>query len=215
MIYAHWFKRPLDVVSAGAGIVLLLPVFAVLAVLVWITSGRPVLFRQVRVGRNGTQFVMLKFRTMRVNAPDLRNSDSTTFNAVDDQRVTPIGRLLRASSLDELPQLFNVLWGDMSLVGGRPDLPSGVAGYKPYQRDRLLVRPGITSWAMLHGRNNVPLDERRDLDAWYAHNVGFLLDARILLGTLRIVVRREGVVNEFSRRLGDETAPGEHAAERP
>ncbi|HEX9484099.1 MAG TPA: sugar transferase, partial [Gemmatimonadaceae bacterium] len=127
------------------------------------------------------------------------------FNGGDDPRVTRIGRLLRATSLDELPQLFNVLIGDMSLVGGRPDLPSGVAGYKPHQRDRLLVRPGITSWAMLHGRNNVPLDERRDLDAWYAHHVDLLLDIRILMGTLRIVIRRDGVVNEYSRRLAAES----------
>ena len=139
---------------------------------------------------------------MRVNAPDLRNIDGTTFNSEDDPRVTRIGRALRATSLDELPQIFNVLSGKMSFVGGRPDLPESIAGYLPCQRDQLNVRPGITSWAILHGRNNVPINQRRDLDAWYANHVGFLLDLRILLRTVLIVIKRDGIVNEYSITLG-------------
>jgi lipopolysaccharide/colanic/teichoic acid biosynthesis glycosyltransferase len=200
MPYARWIKRPFDIVCSAIALVVLSPVFVVVALLVRSTSPGPALFRQVRVGRHGLPFVMLKFRTMRVNAPDLRNADGTTFNALDDPRVTRVGRRLRSTSLDELPQLVNVLAGDMSLVGGRPDLPEGVAGYLPHQRDRLNVRPGITSWAVLHGRNNVPLDQRRDLDAWYANHVGFLLDLRILLRTALIVLKREGVINEYSKK---------------
>jgi undecaprenyl phosphate N,N'-diacetylbacillosamine 1-phosphate transferase len=200
-LYERFFKRPLDLVSAGVALFILAPFIALLMIAVRLTSHGPALFRQTRVGRDGQPFVMLKLRTMAVGAPDVRNADGTTFNANNDPRVTPLGRFLRSTSLDELPQLVNVVRGEMSFVGGRPDLPEGVAGYLPHQRDRLRVRPGLTSWAMLHGRNNVPLNMRRDLDAWYAHNVSFLLDVRIIVGTVRIVVRREGVINEYSRRL--------------
>jgi undecaprenyl phosphate N,N'-diacetylbacillosamine 1-phosphate transferase len=199
-VYERFFKRPLDVLGASIGLVVLSPALAVIAIAVRLTSNGPTLFRQVRVGRHGTTFVMFKFRTMIVDAPDIRNADGTTFNATNDPRVTALGRMLRLTSLDELPQLVNIVRGEMSIVGGRPDLPEGVATYLPHQQARLRVRPGLTSWAMLHGRNNVPLSRRRDLDAWYAENVGLLLDLRIIIGTVGVVLRREGVINEYSKQ---------------
>jgi lipopolysaccharide/colanic/teichoic acid biosynthesis glycosyltransferase len=192
-------KRLFDLTAALTSLVAFAPVLALVALSLWARSSGPVLFRQLRVGRGGRLFVMYKFRTMRVNAPDWRNPDGTTFSANDDPRVTPLGRFLRSTSLDELPQLWNVLLGDMSVVGGRPDLPSSVAAYLPHQQERLLVRPGLTSLAIVHGRNKVPLIKRLELDAWYARNASFLLDLQIIVKTLWIVVRREGITNEYSR----------------
>jgi lipopolysaccharide/colanic/teichoic acid biosynthesis glycosyltransferase len=192
-------KRVFDTTVALASLVLLAPVFALIALALRATSSGPVLFRQPRVGRGGRVFVMYKFRTMHLNAPDWRNADGTTFSAMDDPRVTRAGRFLRSTSLDELPQFWHVLVGDMSLVGGRPDLPSSVEVYSPYQRERLRVRPGLTSLAIVRGRRNVPLKERLDLDAWYALHATFLLDLHIIAKTAWMVVRREGVVNEYSR----------------
>jgi lipopolysaccharide/colanic/teichoic acid biosynthesis glycosyltransferase len=156
------------------------------------SPGRPI-FRQARVGKKGREFVILKFRTMVRDAPDLRNPDNSTFNSDDDPRLTSIGRLLRRTSLDELPQLINVIRGEMSLVGPRPELPEGPGTYLPHQFARLAVRPGITGWAAVNGRNNIPMHIRRDMDAWYAENWSLALDVRILWQTLRIVLHREGI----------------------
>lgn len=214
-IYAKHFKRPLDALAATAALVALAPLLITIGLVVKVTSPGPVIFRQIRVGRNGQLFTILKFRTMKVDAIDLRNSDGTTFNGHDDQRVTSVGHFLRLTSLDELPQLVNVVRGEMSLVGGRPDLPDGVLGYRPHQLARLKVRPGLTSWAMLHGRNNVPVDQRRDLDAWYAYNITFALDLQILLRTVRIVLKREGVVNDYSRSLSTKVESDKTSADPP
>jgi lipopolysaccharide/colanic/teichoic acid biosynthesis glycosyltransferase len=200
--YASWVKRPLDLFLGVTALLVLFPILALIGILVRLDSAGAILFTQTRIGRFGNPFTMYKFRTMRVNAPDLRHDDGTTYNAFDDPRVTTLGRMLRATSLDELPQLLNVIRGEMSLVGGRPDLPEGVAGYTGSQADRLLVRPGLTSWAIVHGRNNVPLQTRRDLDAWYAQHVTLMLDLRIIIRTVQLVVRREGVINEYSKHPG-------------
>jgi undecaprenyl phosphate N,N'-diacetylbacillosamine 1-phosphate transferase len=186
-------KRALDI---GVSLVLLVvsgPLLLALWIAIRLTSAGPSIFRQARVGKNGLQFIILKFRTMIPNAPDLRNPDNSTYNADDDPRLTRVGRLLRRTSLDELPQLINVIRGDMSLVGPRPELPEGPSTYLPHQVARLAVRPGITGWAAVNGRNSVPMHVRRDMDAWYAENWSLALDVRILWQTLRIVVGREGI----------------------
>lgn len=206
-------KRGMDMVLALASLVLGAPLFALVGVLVKLTSSGPVLFRQTRVGLHGRHFSMLKFRTMKVGAPDVRNADGTTYNAPDDPRLTPIGALLRRSSLDELPQFWNVLKGEMSLVGGRPDLPEGVASYQSHQRRRLAVRPGVTGLAVVHGRNQVPLQKRRDLDAWYADNYTFSLDLQIITRTLFMVLGGVGVTNEYSRTKQNEGQTGSAARE--
>ncbi len=150
----------------------------------------------------------MKFRTMAWNAPDLRNADGSTFNAEHDPRVTRIGRVLRKTSFDELPQLWNVLCGEMSLVGPRPELPDGVTGYLPGQFKRLDVLPGMTGWAVVHGRNNVPVSRRRDLDAWYAQHASFWLDLKILAKTVALVVRSKGINRGTSSPSADVSAGG-------
>jgi undecaprenyl phosphate N,N'-diacetylbacillosamine 1-phosphate transferase len=186
-------KRLLDVgVSAGA-LVLLSPVLAGIAVAVYAASGTPVVYRAARLGRGGRTFEMLKFRTMRVDAPDLRNPDGSTYSAADDPRVTRVGRWLRRSSLDELPQLWNVLRGDMSLVGPRPELPDQAKYYSADDWRRLEIRPGITGLAQISGRNDLPWIERRALDLEYRTSMNVKLDLRILWRTIPSVLGSRGI----------------------
>jgi lipopolysaccharide/colanic/teichoic acid biosynthesis glycosyltransferase len=173
-------NRAADVAAAGTALVIASPVLAVAAVAVKLTSRGPVLYRQTRVGRDGADFELLKLRTMVVGA----ESQGAGF-AVDsgDPRITPAGKLLRRLSLDELPQLWNVVRGDMSLVGPRPTLRYQVERYTPRQRRRLEVKPGITGWAQVHGRAALPWDERIELDVWYVEHRSSWLDLKILAMT--------------------------------
>lgn len=170
-----------DVVTAGLGLVVLAPVMAVVAGAVAVALGRPVLFCQVRTGRGGTTFTLFKFRSMRSG------------DGPDEQRLTRFGRLLRASSLDELPSVWNVLCGQMSLVGPRPLLPAYLDRYSAEQSRRHLVRPGITGLAQVRGRNATTWEERFRLDVWYVENRRMWLDFRILLWTVGTVLRRDGI----------------------
>ena len=180
-------KRLLDICVSGLALLLLSPVLVVLAILVRVKLGSPVLFRQIRPGLHGEPFEMMKFRTM----TDGRDANGELLP--DDQRLVPFGRFLRNSSLDELPELFNVLRGDMSLVGPRPLLMAYLPLYNAHQRRRHEVRPGITGWAQINGRNNVTWQEKFDLDVWYVDHAGLWLDLKILLLTARTVLRRDGV----------------------
>lgn len=183
-------KRGLDVLAAGIGLIVCAPILAATAVLVRLSLGSPVLFRQERPGLHARPFVLYKFRTMR-EAVDERGRPRA-----DEERLTRVGALLRSTSLDELPELWNVLRGDMSLVGPRPLLMEYVDLYTPAQSRRHLVRPGITGWAQINGRNSLPWDERLAMDVWYVENRSLWLDLRILLLTLWRVVRREGISQE-------------------
>lgn len=180
-------KRALDIVGAGLGLVLLSPVFLVLALLVARSMGRPVLFRQTRPGQNGIPFQMLKFRSMR----DAMDADGGPLPDAD--QITPLGQKLRSSSLDELPELINVLKGEMSLVGPRPLLVEYLPLYSPQQARRHEVRPGITGWAQINGRNALSWPEKFVLDVWYVDNQSLWLDLKILWHTFAIVMRREGI----------------------
>jgi len=191
---AHrYMKRSGDVVASVLGLVLLSPAMLLIAVAIRATSRGPALFIQPRLGLGGCTFRMYKFRTMAHGAPDLRHADGTTLTSDHDPRVTRLGRLLRRTSLDELPQLWNVVRGDMSLVGPRPELPDGLSRYIPDHLQRLDVRPGITGWAAVNGRNDLPLLQRRELDVWYVRHLSVWLDIRILFLTLAIVFRGTGV----------------------
>jgi lipopolysaccharide/colanic/teichoic acid biosynthesis glycosyltransferase len=176
-----------DRVLAAVGLVVLSPVLAGIAAWIAKESGRPVLFRQPRAGKGGKPFSMLKFRTMVPDAievgRELGISDDPFGVVADDPRITRSGRFLRRTSLDELPQLVNVLRGEMSLVGPRPDLLEQVANYTDGDSRRLAVKPGITGWAQIHGRDEIPWEERFELDAWYVDNWSLPLDARILVAT--------------------------------
>jgi sugar transferase EpsL len=180
-------KRALDVVGAAAALVVLSPVFAVVAVVVRLRMGPPVLFRQERPGLRGRPFVMLKFRTMR----DRRDADGALLP--DDARLTRLGRFLRRTSIDELPELVNVLAGDMSLVGPRPLLMEYLPLYTPEQARRHEVRPGITGWTQVNGRNALSWDDKFALDVWYVDHRSLRLDGQILAKTVAQVVSGEGV----------------------
>lgn len=177
-------KRTLDLLGASLLLVGLAPVLGLLALCIWLDDGLPLLFIQTRAGCNGEPFRIFKFRTL-THEPD----DPTRPSA----HTTRIGGLLRRWALDELPQLWNVLRGEMSLVGPRPTLPEQVEQYGPYERTRLQVPPGITGWAQIHGRNALSWPERIDLDVWYVRNRSLLLDLQILLRTPGILIRGTGV----------------------
>ncbi|WBB69859.1 sugar transferase [Micromonospora sp. WMMD812] len=188
-------KRFVDAVVAAVLLVLVAPVLAVVAVLVAVGLGRPVLFRQCRAGLDGQPFEVIKFRTM-------RPPDPSRGLVGDAARLTPLGRWLRATSLDELPTLWNVLRGDMSLVGPRPLLPEYLDRYSPWQARRHEVRPGVTGLAQVRGRNSLSWEEKLDLDVWYVDSRSPRVDLSILLATVRTVLRREGIT-----AAGAATAP--------
>jgi lipopolysaccharide/colanic/teichoic acid biosynthesis glycosyltransferase len=178
---AEAVKAVIDRVAAAAALLALLPVLLAVALAVRLDLGRPVLFRQRRPGRFGAPFELLKFRTMRAGS------------GPDGERLTRLGRFLRASSLDELPELWNVLRGDMSLVGPRPLLSHYLARYDDEQARRHAVRPGLTGWAQVNGRNAVGWEERLAMDVWYVDHRSLALDARIVLKTLVVVLGRRGI----------------------
>jgi sugar transferase EpsL len=180
-------KRLFDVVVAAALLVLLSPVLAMIAATVGVAMGRSVLFRQQRPGLHGKPFTILKFRTM------VEATDASGKPLPDAKRITRVGRLLRRTSLDELPELVNVLRGDMSLVGPRPLLMEYLPRYSEEQMRRHEVRPGITGWSQVHGRNALTWDEKFALDVWYVDHRSLRLDVQILLATIGEVVKGEGI----------------------
>ncbi|MDP2737535.1 MAG: sugar transferase [Pseudorhodobacter sp.] len=180
-------RRLLDILGASFGLVILSPVLVVVGLLIRRQMGAPVLFRQMRPGLHGRPFEVVKFRTM-------RDATDAPGNALPDSaRLTGLGRFLRASSLDELPELWNVLMGEMSLVGPRPLLMEYLPLYSATQSRRHEVRPGITGWAQVNGRNTLSWDEKFALDIWYIDNRTLWLDLRILWLTIRKVVARDGI----------------------
>jgi sugar transferase EpsL len=182
-----WGKRGLDVLIALVGLALLWPLLLITAIVIRVSLGSPILFTQKRPGLHGRPFLLRKFRTMR----DAVGHDGRLLP--DALRMTRLGCFLRATSIDELPELWNVLIGDMSLVGPRPWLMEYLPHFTPEQQRRHDVRPGITGWAQINGRNEASWDERLRLDIWYVDHWSWWLDLRILLRTAWIVVRREGI----------------------
>lgn len=189
-------KRSLDLITSVLGLAILLPLFLLLGLIIRYRLGSPVIFRQLRPGLHGKPFEMVKFRTM----TDERGPDGELLP--DDLRLKPFGRWLRATSLDELPELWNVLKGEMSLVGPRPLLMEYLPLYTPEQARRHEVRPGITGWAQVNGRNAISWDEKFALDFWYVTNQSFWLDIKLLWLTVRKVIVREGI-----SAAGDATMP--------
>ena len=182
-IYNRIVKRLLDLTLSLLALLLLSPLILGAALAVKLSSKGPVIFRQKRLGRGGREFNFYKFRSMVVNA---EQTGSGVYSAKGDPRVTRVGRFLRASSIDELPQLFNILKGDMSLIGPRPPLtyhPWPIEHYDAFQRHMFDVRPGITGWAQTHGRKDVEWHRRIELNVWYVEHVSFLLDLRIFFLT--------------------------------
>jgi len=187
MIYRCLGKRALDILVAIPAIILLLPIYGIISFLVLISLGVPIFFQQKRPGINGQPFQIYKFRTM----TDARDEQGNLLP--DAERLTPFGQFLRRTSLDELPELWNVLKGDMSLVGPRPLLMQYLDRYTPEQARRHEVKPGITGWAQIHGRNALTWEEKFKLDVWYVDHMSFWLDIKILIITLWKILKREGI----------------------
>lgn len=192
-------KRVLDIAGSAAGLILLSPVFALTALMIRLEDGSPVFFRQTRVGRHGTHFGMYKFRSMITDADKLKDellaqneSDGVTFKIRHDPRITRVGRVIRKLSIDELPQLWNVLKGDMSLVGPRPPVQREVDGYALADRVRLEVKPGITCLWQIGGRSELSFKEQVELDRLYIESQSFWLDLKILLKTIPAVISGRG-----------------------
>jgi sugar transferase EpsL len=185
-------KRLFDIVVALIALLVLFPVFFVLYILIAVKMGRPVIFKQTRPGLSGQPFNMFKFRSM----TDERDENGELLP--DNVRLTRFGKLLRATSLDELPELWNVLKGDMSLVGPRPLLMEYLALYSPEQSRRHNVRPGITGWAQINGRNAISWEQKFKYDTWYADNHSFFLDIKILFPTVWKVIKRSDISSDTS-----------------
>lgn len=184
-------KRFFDITMASIGIVLLAPLMLAVAIWIKLDSKGPVLFKQERVGKDGKLFTILKFRTMTVG------SEKTGFHVTEnDTRITKSGGFLRKTSIDELPQLFNIFKGDMSIVGPRPTLKYQVDNYDNFQKRRLEVPPGVTGWAQVNGRNSLSWPQRIKLDVWYVDNYSFLLDMKILWKTIFVWLRGDGIYAE-------------------
>lgn len=194
-MYAKYIKRWLDFILSLLAIIILSPILLIVAILVRIKLGSPVIFKQKRPGLHEKIFTLYKFRTM----TDEKDNNGNLLP--DDQRLTKFGKLLRSTSLDELPELFNILKGNMSIVGPRPLLVKYLPLYNDHQKHRHDVRPGFTGWAQCNGRNAISWEEKFDLDVYYVKHVAFILDLSIIFKTIKIVFLREGISSDTSATM--------------
>jgi len=194
-IYAKYIKRLLDVVLSFLMILILSPLFVCLVVLVRVKLGTPVLFKQERPGKGGKIFIMYKFRSM----TDERDKNGELLP--DEVRLTSFGKKLRATSLDELPEMFNILKGDMSFIGPRPLLVRYLPLYSERQSHRHDVRPGVTGYAQVNGRNAITWEEKFEKDIWYVEHISFLTDVKVLFKTVSVVLKREGISSETAATM--------------
>lgn len=193
-MYRHFFKRLIDIIGALVILPFVLLVIIIFAPIIYLTDKGPVFYNGERVGKNFRVYKMFKLRSMYVNAPDLRNADGSTFNSANDPRVTPIGRFLRKTSLDEFPQFLNVLTGEMSLIGPRPILPKkDYSEMAEYLKDMMKVRPGITGYNQAYFRNSVDRLQKYKNDAYYARNISFMMDMKIIFQTIVSVIGRKNI----------------------
>ena len=200
-MYQHVFKRLLDIVIGVSALVPVCLVILIFGIAIKLEDRGPVFYNAPRVGKDGRDFIMYKLRSMRVNAPDLVMEDGSTYNGADDPRMTKVGALLRKTSLDELPQFLNVLKGDMSVIGPRPDLRRETELYTGEEGLKLTVKPGITGYAAVMGRNSLPWHDRLALDVYYVKHISFALDAKVFFRTFATVFKQEGIYVE-----GDDNA---------
>jgi lipopolysaccharide/colanic/teichoic acid biosynthesis glycosyltransferase len=195
-LYRRYFKRPMDFILSLIAIIVLSPVLLVVAILVRIKLGSPVIFKQKRPGLHEKIFTLYKFRTM----TDERGENGELLP--DSVRLTKFGKLLRSTSLDELPELFNILKGDMSIVGPRPLLVQYLPLYDEHQKRRHEVKPGLTGWAQVNGRNAISWEDKFNLDVFYVDNISFILDLKIIFTTIKKVLSREGINHEGEATMG-------------
>ena len=192
-MYLIFFKRVFDFLIALCALPFFCVIYIVLVPFYFFMDRGPMFYSGMRLGRYGKPFPMHKFRSMKVNAPDIRLKDGSTYNGDDDPRVTSLGRFLRKTSLDEIPQILNVLKGDMSWIGPRPDPLDWLDKYKEEEREFLNVRPGITGYNQAYYRNSADAQEKIDNDVYYAKHISFALDVKIIIKTIKTVLFRENV----------------------
>lgn len=198
-MYKHFFKRLIDILIGLCALPFVILIILIFAPFIYFTDKGPVFYNGERMGRNGKKFKMFKLRSMYVNSKDLRNNDGSTFNSNKDPRVTPIGRIIRKTSIDEFPQFLNVLLGDMSLVGPRPSLTTTpYSDYSDIRKKRVSVRPGVTGYSQAYFRNSIGQDEKFLYDAYYADNITFWMDVKILFMTVWTVVANKNINTEES-----------------
>ena len=195
VVYKNMIKRILDFITALLFMPFLLVIIIVVGLIIKIEDRGPIFYLADRLGKNASTYRMYKFRTMKVNAPDIRNDDGSTFNSDQDSRLLNSGKFFRKTSIDELPQLINVLLGNMSIIGPRPDLPEHILQYTESEKEKLSVLPGVTGYNQAYFRNSIEWAERKKNDVYYAKNVHFLFDLKILLKTIQTVVFRKNVFN--------------------
>ncbi len=202
-MYQHFFKRIFDIIGALALLPFVLLIIIVLAPIIWFTDKGPVFYNANRAGKDYKPFKMYKLRSMYVNSPNLKNSDGSTFNSDSDPRVTPIGKFMRKTSLDEFPQFLNILFGDMSFVGPRPKLYNSektIDSFEGEKRKSYMVRPGVTGYAQAYFRNSITQDEKYHWDAYYADRITFWMDIKVLWQTVVSVMAHKNVNTEQSRK---------------
>lgn len=191
-MYKHFFKRILDILISLLALPFVLFAIIIVGPLIFLSDRGPIFYCGERLGKGGKIFKMIKFRSMRVNAPDIRLADGSTYNAEDDPRVTKIGRVLRKTSIDEIPQFLNVLVGHMSIIGPRPDTPKGLHRYPEEEKYYLGVRPGITGYSQAYYRNTVDGKTKAVNDMYYAQNISFWFDVKIFIKTVQTVFSKKG-----------------------
>lgn len=187
-MYENFVKKIIDFIIGLFALPFVLLLIIIVAPFLYFDDPGPIFYPSRRAGKNGRIFSMLKFRSMKVNAPDIRNADGSTFNSEDDPRQTKVGKFLRKTSLDEVPQFLNILAGQMSLIGPRPVLESQLATFTEEEKGKLKVLPGITGYAQAYSRNQLPTHEERMLDAWYGEHISFWLDVKIFFKTIETVL---------------------------
>lgn len=192
-LYQLIIKRINDIIICLVLLPFVIIILIPIAIAIKLDDNGPIFYHSNRIGVNFKEFKMLKFRSMKVDAPDIRNTDGSTFNSNSDSRVTRVGRFLRETSLDEIPQIFNIIKGNMSIIGPRPGDVESKSTYKNDEKDKLLIRPGITGYTQAYYRNNIGVRDKRLLDAYYAHNVSFLWDLRIFFKTISTVLKKENI----------------------
>lgn len=197
-MYSKGIKRILDFIIGLIALPFIVVITLIMAPIIYFNDKGPIFYNASRLGRNGKPFKMYKFRSMMVNAPDIRNEDGSTYNGDDDPRVTKVGRFMRKTSIDELPQFVNVLLGDMSLIGPRPDPLDDMERYTEQQKKKLIVRPGITGYNQAYFRNSVEQNEKFEHDVYYAENISFFLDIKIFFKTIATILKRDNVYNDAS-----------------
>lgn len=199
-MYVHFIKRLLDIMTGLCALPFVAVAVIVFGPVIWLEDRGPVFYKAQRIAKGGGTFSMLKFRSMKVGAPDIRTEDGSTYNGDDDPRVTRIGRFLRCTSIDEIPQFLNVLSGRMSFIGIRPDPPDWLEKYDEDERVILTVKPGITGYNQAYYRNSADGALKLQNDVYYARNVSFALDMKILFRTIKTVFRHENVNIDKNRR---------------